>query len=263
MRYLRIIIKFPLAILTFIVFILWGALFYILPAKNEAQKRRQLMIVATWGCSTLLKILRIKVEIKNWDVFKSQKNWYIMGNHMSYTDILMVLAKFHTLFITSNEMKAKPILGQICFFGGSFFVERRKITTLKDEIPKIADTLKAGLNITLFPEGKCSDGRGLLPFKSALIESAVCSGVNVLPLCIMYTDISGRPVKADDFLTIGYFNGMPFPRQFKRLMMEKELKAVIEILPPVMTEGKDRKMIKAEIEEKMNSRYNQYLVGRL
>ena len=89
------------------------------------------------------------------------------------------------------------------------------------------------------------------------------SSVDVLPLCIMYTEISGRPVKVSDFMTIGYFNGLPFPSQFKKMLMQKSLTAEIEILEPVNTEGKDRKEIKREISEKMNSRYNSYLAGRL
>lgn len=263
MKYVRVVVKFFLSLITLLLFFISGCIAFILPTKNMVQKRHQLMMVATWGCKTMLKILNVKVIIKNKEIFKSQKNWYIMGNHMSYIDILMLLANFHTLFITSKEMGSKPILGQICFFGGSFFVERRKITTLGEEIPRISRTLASGLNITLFPEGRCSDGKGLLPFRSALIEAAVDSGVNVLPLCIMYTDISGRPVKAKDFMTIGYFNGLPFPQQFRKMMMEKSLTAEIEILEPVMTEGKDRKEIKQEIFEKMNSRYNTYLEGSL
>ncbi len=263
MKYVRVVVKFFLSLITLILFFIAGCIAFILPARNMVQKRRQLMVVATWGCKAMLKILNVKVIIKNKEIFESEKNWYIMGNHMSYIDILMLLANFHTLFITSKEMGSKPILGQICFFGGSFFVERRKITTLGEEIPKISKTLHDGLNITLFPEGRCSDGRGLLPFRSALIEAAVSSGVDVLPLCIKYLEISGRPVKAEDFLTIGYFNGLPFPSQFKKMLMQKSLTAEIEILEPVKTEGKDRKEIKREIFEKMNSRYNSYLVGRI
>ena len=250
MKYVRVVVKFFLSLLTLVLFFLFGCIFFILPAKNSAQKRRQLMVVATWGCKAMLRILNVKVIIKNKEFFESQKSWYIMAN-------------FHTLFITSKEMGAKPILGQICFFGGSFFVERRKISTLGEEIPRIANTLREGLNITLFPEGRCSDGKGLLPFRSALIEAAVDSGVNVLPLCIMYTEISGRPVKVEDFMTIGYFNGLPFPSQFKKMLMQKSLTAEIELLEPVITEGKDRKEIKREIFEKMNNRYNSYLSGRI
>ena len=263
MKYVRVVIKFFLSLITLVLFFISGCIAFILPARGMVQKRRQLMVVATWGCRAMLKILNVKVIIKNKERFESEKNWYIMGNHMSYIDILMLLANFHTLFITSKEMGSKPVLGQICFFGGCFFVERRKITTLGEEIPRIANTLKKGLNITLFPEGRCSDGRGLLPFRSALIEAAVNSGVDVLPLCIMYTEISGRPVKASDFMTIGYFNGLPFPSQFKKMLMEKSLTAEIEILEPVKTAGKDRKEIKNEISEKMNLRYNSYLEGRI
>ena len=263
MKYVRVVVKFFFSLITLVLFFIAGCIAFILPAKGMVQKRRQLMVVATWGCKAMLKILNVKVIIKNKEIFDSQKTWYIMGNHMSYIDILMLLANFHTLFITSKEMGQKPILGQICFFGGSFFVERRKITTLGEEIPRISRTLGEGLNITLFPEGRCSDGRGLLPFRSALIEAAVSSGVDVLPLCIKYVEISGRPVKAEDFLTIGYFNGLPFPSQFKKMLMQKSLTAEIKILEPVRTEGKDRKEIKREIFEKMNSEYNSYLEGRL
>ena len=45
--------------------------------------------------------------------------------------------------------------------------------------------------------------------------------------------------------------------------MQKSLTAEIELLEPVITEGKDRKEIKREIFEKMNNRYNSYLSGRI
>ena len=64
-------------------------------------------------------------------------------------------------------------------------------------------------------------------------------------------------------MTIGYFNGLPFPSQFKKMLMQKSLTAEIEILEPVKTDGKDRKEIKNEIFEKMNYRYNSYLEGRI
>ncbi len=260
---IRIVYKFFLSLIVLVLFFAAGCIAFILPASGQPARRKHLMHVAKWGCGSLLKILNIKVDIRNREIFDREKNWYIMGNHMSYIDILIILANFRTLFITSNEMKNKPILGQICFFGGSFFVERRKITTLKDEIPRISNTLRDGLNVCLFPEGRCSNGRGLLEFKSALIESAVSSGTNVLPVCIKYTEISGRPVKGEDFLTIGYFNGMPFPAQFRKMLRQSSLKVEIEILEPVMTEGKDRKAIREECFEKMNSCYNRYLEGRL
>lgn len=260
---IRVIYKFLLSVMVLVLFFVAGCIAFILPASSQAARRRHLMVVARWGCGSLLRIMNIRVHIRNREIFDRQKNWYIMGNHMSYIDILVLLANFRTLFITSNEMKNKPVLGQICFFGGSFFVERRKITTLKDEIPRISNTLKEGLNICLFPEGRCSDGRGLLEFKSALIESAVSSGTNVLPLCIKYTGISGRPVKGEDFLTIGYFNGMPFPAQFRKMLSQKSLDVEVEILEPVITEGKDRKAIREETCGKMSSCYNRYLEGRL
>ena len=112
-KYVRVVVKFLLSLVTLLLFFISGCIAFILPAKNMVQKRRQLMVVATWGCQAMLSILRVKVIIRNKEIFESEKNWYIMGNHMSYIDILMLLGNFHTLFITSKEMGSKPILGQI------------------------------------------------------------------------------------------------------------------------------------------------------
>ena len=256
----RIIYKLIFCLLIAVFFVLTASAVFLFPS-GTVKRRKYLMAAAGLYNRFFLKTLSIKVSYKGLENYNKEKTYYIMGNHMTFIDIFTVVSLFRTLFITSNELKKRPVLGQLAYSAGCLFVERRKITTLKEEIPRIGEVLKSGLNICLFPEATCSDGRGLLPFRGGLIESVLNTGVEALPVCITYRKINGEVIRKSDFVRFGYFGGMKFAPQFFKVLMFKSLSVQMEILPPVETDGKERKEIRDELSAVMNEKYNEYLAA--
>ncbi len=257
---IRIFYKLFVSLFIALFFVLTSSFIILLPT-GTVRRRKSLMGAVVLFNRLFLKTYSIKIIQKGEENYDRRKSYYIMGNHMTFIDVFAVVSRFRTLFITSNEMKKRPVLGQLAYFAGCLFVERRKITTLKEEIPKIGQVLKSGLNISLFPEATCSDGRALLPFRAGLIESVVGTGVEVLPVCITYRRINGREIRKSDFRTIGYFGGMKFRPQFFKLLRLKSLEAQLEILKPIKTDGKDRKDIKEELFNAIDAKYSEYLAS--
>jgi len=255
---LRLIYKLTIGIIIVLVSFLAASLIFIFPI-NKYKRKKILSKLYGFICTIFIKALGIKTNLIGNSNYSKEKTYYTMSNHVSFIDILIILTKFKTVFITSLEMKKRFLLGQICVMSGSVFVDRRKITTLKDEIPEITGALKNNVNVCLFPESTCANGVELLPFKAALMSAISGTPAEILPLSIMYRTINSRAFTPNDFSEIGYFGGMRFVPQFIKLLTLKSLEVDIEILDPFAPENLDRKELRDKVYERISTRYYRYI----
>ena len=254
----RLLYKTVFAVIILLIYFLTAFCLLIFPI-NKYKRKRALGGLYGFLSAILIRLIGVKVNLINNDNYSKDKTWYIMSNHVSFLDILILITKFKTVFITSLEMKKRFLLGQICIMAGAVFVDRRKITTLKDEIPEISEALKNNVNVCLFPESTCANGVELMPFKAALMSAVSGTPAEVLPIVVMYREINNRPFAPDDFQEIGYFGGMKFASQFIKLLTLKSLEADIEILVPFAPENLDRKEIRDKVFERISARYYCYV----
>src|SRR5690606_9112228 len=145
--------------------------------------------ISSFYTGLLAKNFGVKARIKNASRgFSKDRNYLILSNHLSYLDIFILFSEFPASFIASvDEVKEMFLLGRVTELSGGYFVERRNRSTLRADIDEIANILKLGINVVLFPEGTTSTGEGVLPFKTPLVSAAGKAGVEVLPVCIKYT----------------------------------------------------------------------------
>jgi len=136
-------------------------------------------------CRRALRLLRIGVRFE-----PGESPWrqggLIVCNHLSYIDILVLSSQLPALYITSVETGSMGWIGTLCRIAGCVFVERRNPNALSSEISRIESLLRAGIPVVLFPEATSTDGRDVLPFKSALYECALRAKVPIHSFCIRY-----------------------------------------------------------------------------
>jgi 1-acyl-sn-glycerol-3-phosphate acyltransferase len=164
--------------------------------RDPVRCRHLLAANTTYISQRLLRAFNIQVRVVNPEKLEvlKQENHLVVSNHVSYTDII-VLASCHPLvFITSLEMASNPILGDITKLGGSLFTNRKKHTTLPQEINNFAAALSQGFNVVLFPEGTSTNGASVYDFKKSLFQTALIARKNILPVCIRYRKLNGRPI---------------------------------------------------------------------
>lgn len=120
-----------------------------------------------------------------------------VANHVSYFDISVLGATLDACFVAKSEVNGWPIFGYLARLQRTVFVERRA-RRAADQRDAIADRLRSGDSLILFPEGTSSDGNRALRFKSALFDAAnvdLDSGqVEVQPVSIAYTRFDGMPM---------------------------------------------------------------------
>src|SRR5512133_106995 len=227
------IIKIPLFLITLIFYIVISLVVDILVSK-ETTKLRWLGRITSIGSSLALKILGIKVTVVNLPGdTKELEKVFVVSNHLSYLDILIYASIFRSLYITSVEVQKMFFLGLMSRLGGSFFVERRTKTKLLQEIDRIADVMRKGFTVTLFPEGTSSNGDSVLPFKGALFSAAEKADVPILPVCIQYQTINGQPLSPLNRDLAYYYGDIEFFPHLMKLFFVKRIEVKVEFLKKI------------------------------
>ncbi|MEV4388962.1 lysophospholipid acyltransferase family protein [Micromonospora sp. NPDC049580] len=132
----------------------------------------------------------------------------LVANHVSWLDILAVLAVAPTRMVAKREIRSWPVVGLLAAAAGTVFVDRSRPRALPATVHRLADTLRAGRSVAVFPEGTtwcagdgadgCRPGGG---FRPAMFQAAVDAGSPVVPLRLGYRcDATGAVTTVAAFL---------------------------------------------------------------
>lgn len=180
----------------------------------------------------MLKLMGIEVETK--DLERTEKRGKLLvGNHMSYIDVLFTAAINPGCFVTSVEMKKTPFLGQICQLGGCVFVERRNKKNLKNEIREITESLKNGLDVYVFPEATSTNGDEVIRFRRPLFNAAIEAGVEILPLTINYNKLNDIEVNEGNRDYICWYGDMTFFDHLWNLFAIRRIDVSVDFHPRI------------------------------
>lgn len=154
---------------------------------------------AFFACSRLwvrqqFALTGIECSVEGWEALpESIKNGsqpvIFMSNHESLLDppFLLHAVPIHSVFMAKKEVRYLPGIGWATWMAGFIFVDRSRSDKAAASVKKAASTIKAGLNLTMFPEGTRSrDGR-LGEFKKGGFFLAVKAGVPIVPVAVKGT----------------------------------------------------------------------------
>jgi 1-acyl-sn-glycerol-3-phosphate acyltransferase len=180
-------------------------------------------------------VLGIKVKLINGDLIEKGQNYFIIGNHLSYLDAILISCKKPGLFAGKKEVKYWPLLGQLAWLGGTIFIDRsqRGPTATKPYIGQIAEYLKQGLTILVFPEGTSSNGEGVLPFKKTIFSSPILAATPILPITLRYISVNKQPFGPDNRDLVTWHSDMTFVDHFWGVLKLKEFEVEVIINPPI------------------------------
>lgn len=172
---IRVVLKVCAFVMTVIGYVSTSLIMAFVTRDPELRKRRLSKNINRWAHYLGLRILGLKVDIHGAydpEVFK-KKNYLVLCNHLSYTDVIAISSVFPSVFVTSVEVRDSAFVGMMSNLGGSVFVERRNREHIEKEIAEITRALKEGLNVVIFPEATSSNGETVLPFKRSLLKAAI------------------------------------------------------------------------------------------
>lgn len=237
---MRVALKFTIAftfILTFLA--ISFSLGLIIP---DPYRRKLRLRLTSWYCGKLAMFFGMEVVARDFNTVRH--NHLIVSNHLSYLDVIALSTQLTAVYVTSEEVKQSGLLGWLCRAGGCLFVERRSRSSLKSEVDSIAGRLKEGFSVVVFPEATTSDGTAMHPFRTSLFGAAEQAEVDVIPICINYLEVDGKPLDRAN-ADVVYFHGeMTFFAHFFRFLKTRRTRVEIRQLPTLSLEHHpDRKRV--------------------
>jgi 1-acyl-sn-glycerol-3-phosphate acyltransferase len=229
----RATFKLGCALLVVILFFLMTLPFYPLLKISRFFTIRILNRLVSFSSYLMCKVLGMKVEVKNPISLQkefSQRNYLIISNHLSYLDIFALSSVIPSCYITSNDIKQTPMLGQICELAGCVFVERKHKGNYHQELKEISAYLQNGLSITLFPEATSTNGDAVINFKRSMFHPAFKLGVPSFNLVINVKEINGEPISRANRDLFCWYGDMDFTPHFKKLLTLQSLTVEIEFV---------------------------------
>lgn len=162
-----------------------------------------------------------------------EKNFLMVGNHMSYLDAMITASVQPSVFVTSVDMGEVFFLGTMAELGASIFIERRHRGQVDQDLSVMAEALRDGFNVMIYPEGTSTNGQDILPFKKSLLMSAVEAGRDLMPVCLKYVEIDGEPFGPQNADKVCWYGDMSFAPHLLGLMRLKSVKAELHFLDPI------------------------------
>ncbi len=150
-----------------------------------------------WVRRYLLPVLGIRLRLVG---RPPQMTCLFVGNHRSYIDPVLVCAEVLGFPLSKAEVRRWPLIGKGIQLTGILFVQRESTHSRKEAIEAIADRLRQGYSVILFPEGTTHANARTRPFRPGAFKTAVEEGVPIAPVAIDYRDASAYWLDNDTFL---------------------------------------------------------------
>jgi 1-acyl-sn-glycerol-3-phosphate acyltransferase len=160
----------------------------------------------------------------------------VAANHMSWLDVFVVASISAAPFVAKAEVLGWPIVPRIAAVFDTLFIERRSLRDTARAKREVADRLRAGSAVTVFPESTTSDGLVLGRFYPALFQAAVDAAAWVQPAAIRYRDAGGAPTDAPAFV-----GEMTIVDSLRRILAERQIAAELTFCEPIRTTGRSRR----------------------
>lgn len=185
-------------------------------------------------CRVGLICLGLRVQVFGAENMKSDAALFV-GNHLSYMDVLAISSRVPACFVTSREIRAAPLLGQVCLLAGCLFVDRRNRHNILNEVSELGEGLRIGLNVAIFPEATSTNGEQILRFRRALFVSAIETGRPVIPFCLNYRTVGAKPIDRFSRDKIMWYGDMGFAPHIWALASSGGVTLDLHFLPAIPT----------------------------
>lgn len=143
------------------------------------------LLVREWS-RQMLTILGVELVVRGTP--PAHGPFLMVANHISWLDILVMNAAHPSRFVSKSDVKSWPLLGSLITGAGTLYIERESRRDAMRVVHHMADRLRAGDILTVFPEGTTGDGRALLPFHANLFQAAITANAPVLPVALSFAD---------------------------------------------------------------------------
>ena len=161
----------------------------------------------------------------------------LVANHISWLDIVVMLAAQYCRFVAKSELKAWPLVGPLATAAGTLYIERASSRDALRVVHHMAERLQVGDVLAVFPEGTTGDGVEVLPFHANLLQAAIAAQAPAQAVGLRCVDAWGQPSFAPCYIGDDTFVGSVW-----RTLCAGGLVAHVAFAAPDLPQGRNRRV---------------------
>ena len=151
-----------------------------------------------------------------------------VANHISWIDIVVLHSQHMMGFIAKSEIRDWPLVGWVTTHAETIFLQRGNSDSLNGVMGEMAQRLRDGRAVAVFPEGGTRNGEALGAFHARIFTAAVAADASVQPVALCYGD--GCQAQA----VVAFAPGESFVGNFFRLLGEPPRPVKVHFLEPIL-----------------------------
>jgi 1-acyl-sn-glycerol-3-phosphate acyltransferase len=236
----RLLLRLPLlAAWTFMVYVPFVLTRPLGLISKSLHRATHFACVGTWARG-VARILCMRITSEG---TPPRGGFLLVANHLSYVDVILLLATCNVVLLSKAEVKHWPVLGLLARTTGTLFVDRSRKSDLPRAIATVEGALARGFGVVVFPEATSSDGSGILPFKPSLFSVAERLPEGVYWAVLRY-ETNEPDAHASD--VVCWWGDMTFGPHFLRILRLRGFRAHV-VFGPAPIRASDRKLLSAAV----------------
>ena len=208
------------------------------PALSVAQRRERIR----WWSLKMLRCLGMALQVQG--EFRAGGN-LIVANHISWLDIMAVHAVCpRARFVSKADVQEWPLINRLVDCAETLYLRREQRRDAMRVVHEMAQAMKDGHCVAVFPEGTTGDGRTLLPFHANMLQAAIAVEAPVQPVALRYADDFG-PISA----AVEFLGDTTLAQSLWMIACGQGLRVTVTVLPARATAHADRRALAAVLRQ--------------
>lgn len=114
----------------------------------------------------------------------------VVANHISWLDIVAINSVVPSRFVSKAEVAHWPLVGRLVTAAGTLYLVRERRRDAMRVLGLMAQALREGHTVAVFPEGTTGDGHEVMHFHANLLQAALDAPAPIQPVVLRYSDPS-------------------------------------------------------------------------
>ena len=169
----------------------------------------------------------------------------LVANHISWVDIVVMHAARHCRFVSKDEIARWPVVSTLANAADTLYITRESRRDAMRVVHQMAQCLRDGDVLAIFPEGTTGDGSTLLPFHANLLQAAISADAPVQPVALQFADAATGQIS----FAPCYVGDDTLWQSLWRTLCADNVQAVVQFGMPEHAQGRDRRTWAADLRE--------------
>ena len=211
----------------------------VLPRQSTLQRHARVQV---WALA-MLDYLAIKLVVNGRPPV--QGPMLLVANHISWVDIVVMHATRHCRFVSKDEIARWPVVSTLASAADTLYITRESRRDAMRVVHQMAECLKGGDVLAIFPEGTTGDGSTLLPFHANLLQAAIAADAPVQPVALQFVDAASGQIS----FAPCYVGDDTLWQSLWRTLCADNVQAVVRFGTPERSQGRDRRAWAADLRD--------------